>query len=440
MKKFVSMFKKFARESKGSTSIAFGFAAIPMMVAVGVAIDYERLTSAKSDLQQSSDAVALDAANSYAGGNVNLVARATEFLKLNPPKGIDPANVIVAAAILPGNEKVKITLKADLPLVFGGIIGEDGDATVNSESITTLPVFSDYHKGEIALVLDYSGSMNDYVGGVRKYLSMRQEVTSLINSLSQSGANNDVKFGVVPFSAAVRLTLPRNYYYGQTGTSSSTRCIEDRKYPYNLSADTPTGVDQYNVTKFRESANVSCSDYGSVGIRDLSFGHAANITAINSMGPIGNTHITLGTEMAYHMLTPNAPYTQGVPMHQADTLKAVVIMTDGMQTSGGNGPSNSYSVANAESNLASLCTTMKAAGIRVFTVSFDLSDTAAGASASENRLKVCSGPSSDDPVRTPAEIAAKPYPFYYNTETNADLAAAFGSIRNQIARNMFLSQ
>ena len=444
MKKFNSLAKNFARDHKGSVSMAFGFAAIPMLAAMGVAIDYSRLTAAQSDMQQAADAVSLDVANAWVGGNTQIVARATSFLKLNPPKGIDPNDITVHAALLPGGDKVKITLSTDVPLAFGEILGEGDDKTVTTDSTTTLPVFSTFHKGEIALVLDYSYSMNDYVGGVRKYISMRTEVNKLINSLSSNTTSADVKFGVVPFSAAVRTNMTRYYYYGQTNTGTMTTCIEDRKYPYNRTAATPTvssgSTDRYHDTKFRQAANASCTDYSdaNLNVRDLTTNHAGTVSAINAMGPVGNTHITLGAEIGWHMLTPNAPYTQGTAMHQADTLKAVVIFTDGMQTSGGNGPSNSNSVANAEANLAVICTAMKANGIRVFTVSFDLADASAG--GSETRLRDCSGASSDDPARTPAQIAANPYPYYFNTETNADLATAFGTIRNQLARNMYLSE
>jgi Flp pilus assembly protein TadG len=440
MKNTMSTFKRFAKNRDGYVSLYFGLAAIPLMIAMGAAVDYSHLTSAKAELQAAADAVSLDAANAYAGGATNLTARAKEFLKLNPPDGISAADITAVAAIQTGNEKVKVSLTAPVALSFGDIIGAGDNKTVSAESTTTLPVFSTYHKGEIALVLDYSGSMDDYVGGVKKYVSLRTEVVKLINALSANGTNPDVKFGVVPFSAAVRLSLPKNYYYNYTGTGTSTKCIEDRKYPYNTTAATPTGTDQYNVTKFRETSNANCSDYSnnSVTLRDLTTSHSGTISAINAMGPIGNTHITLGAEMAWHMLTPNAPLTQGVGLHTADTLKAVVIMTDGMQTSGGNGASNSWSVANAENNLATICTAMKADGIRVFTVSFDLADS--GASSSETRLRDCSGSSADDPARTSAEIAANPYPYYFNTETNSDLATAFGTIRNQLARNMFISK
>jgi hypothetical protein len=140
------------------------------------------------------------------------------------------------------------------------------------------------------------------------------------------------------------------------------------------------------------------------------------------MYPIGNTHIALGLEMAHHLLTPNAPYTEGVAMGTDDTLKAVILLTDGAQTSAGYGANNTWSVAAAEANTAAICQALKDAEVRVVTVSFDLNDIADA--ASELRLKNCaSGPE-----------------YYFDTDNNTELAAAFGVIKNQLARVMYLAE
>ena len=85
-------------------------------------------------------------------------------------------------------------------------------------------------------------------------------------------------------------------------------------------------------------------------------------------------------------------------------------------------PNNNWSVAAAEANTAALCTALKNAKVRVVTVSFDLDDVADA--ASEKRLKDCaSGPE-----------------YYFNTDNNAELATAFGVIKNQLAKVMYLSE
>ena len=106
-----------------------------------------------------------------------------------------------------------------------------------------------------------------------------------------------------------------------------------------------------------------------------------------------------------------------------ETLKAVVLLTDGQQTSPGYGPGGAWSVSQAEANMTSLCASMKTWGIRVITVSFDLND-----EPTETRLRNCASEDEDGNK------------YYYDTDTNDELAAAFGVIRDSLARNMYLSE
>ena len=110
------------------------------------------------------------------------------------------------------------------------------------------------------------------------------------------------------------------------------------------------------------------------------------------MEPYNLTHISLGMEWGYHLLSPGVPYTSGVSFDDDETLKAVVLLTDGRQTMDGWGPGNvtyERSVEHAEFNLVALCQNMKADGIRVITVSFDLADSTEA--ETEERLSNCSG-------------------------------------------------
>lgn len=439
MKKRKSLLK-FLKDTSGNVTMIFGLSAIPMMLAAGAAIEYSNMLDAKSKLQTAVDSAALAAAAQYGNGNNNYATTAKTFIDNNKPEALGKNPLTVNVSVNTSNLTMTVKATGKVESAFGDILNMDagnGSAenhstkqapnTISSSSTVTLPIFSDFHKGEIVLVVDFSGSMDDYVDGVKKYISMRNQVNSLITQLSQNGTNTDVKFGIVPFSEYVRVAMPDYYFYGRTSSSSATRCIEDRGYPYNTQSTTPTTSTASNTTKwkyFTAGSSNNCGSYSTynVTVRPMTTDHAGTIAQMNQMRPIGNTHIALGLEMAYHMLTPNAPFTDAVAMGQADTLKAVVLLTDGAQTSGGYGPNNTWSVSQAESNTAALCTAMKSAGIRVVTVSFDLNDSQN--TASEQRLANCASGSQ----------------YYFNVENNAGLAAAFGTIKNQLARNMYLSK
>lgn len=436
-----SVLRRFGARDEGSTTPIFALCAIPLVFAAGIAIDTSRQSTARVQVQAATDAAALAAAAAYGVGSENYTSVANSYFTKTVSQFPDlaSANIATNVSVDTTNNTLTMTASGAIPTTLTRIGGVDsiplaasntspGGGAGAISSTVSLPVFSDHHKGQIVLVMDYSSSMDEYIGGKRKYITMRDEAAKLVNNLSQNQTNKDVEFGLVPFSHAVRVTMPNNYYYGKTGTSSSTYCIDDRNYPYNLSPDTPNTSTTNNASKF---FTTSCSYFSSknLNVRALSLNHSGTVSQINAMTPYGNTHIALGMETAWHLLTPNAPYAATV--NEEETLKAVVLLTDGQQTSPGNGPNNILSVAQAETNLEEQCRRMKAAGIRVVTVSFDLSDT-----LTQNRLKDCSSDNLEKKV-----AAGEPTPkYYFNTNTNEELASAFGIIRDSLARNMYLSK
>ncbi|MFO0994474.1 MAG: pilus assembly protein TadG-related protein [Hyphomicrobiales bacterium] len=429
--------RNFLKDSAGNATMIFGLSAIPLFFAAGATVEYLNMSKARTEMQAAVDAAALAAANTYAVGGTTYEATAKNYINKNLPKALKSGTLNVTTKVDKVQNLIKVTATGNVVSAFGDILnlgsGSDNASEVQSNTpskigataTVSLPVFSDFHKGEIAMVVDFSWSMYDKVDGVRKYVSMREAAVKLIDDLTQKGVNNDVKFGLVPFSESVRVTMPKYYIDGQSSSSNGTYCIEDRKYPYNREATTPsTTNNNNNKTRWGQSTSATCSDYQkySVNVKPLTTDHASTKAQLNTMYPIGNTHIALGLEMAYHLLTPNAPYTEGVAMNTADTLKAVILLTDGAQTSPGYGANNKWTVAAAEANTAALCTALKTAKVRVVTVSFDLDDVADA--ASEKRLQDCaSGPE-----------------YYFNTDNNTELAAAFGVIKNQLAKVMYLAE
>ncbi len=431
----------FGTGDKASVAPIFALAAVPLVMIAGIAIDSSRLSSARVEVQAATDAAALAAAAAYGTGNDDYqsIANAQFDRNLEQSPELTAADLTTTVSVNTEDNTLTMTASGNIPTTLttiGGFeampLADNADGTISST--VKLPVFSDHHKGQIVLVMDYSSSMTEYVGGRKKYLTMRDEARKLIKGLSQNFTSQDVEFGLVPFSHAVRVTMPNNFYYGKTGTTASTYCIDDRNYPYNQSYATPDTSTRNNSSKF---FTTSCSNFSTnkLNVRPLSTGHTATDTQIKDMVPYGNTHIALGMETAWHLLTPNAPYAATV--NTEETLKAIVLLTDGKQTSPGSGPNNNLSVAQAEANLETQCEAMKAAGIRIVTVSFDLND--ADNADTEQRLKDCSSVNLDN-VAEGETPPTPPDKYYYNVDTNEELASAFGIIRNSLARNMYISE
>jgi Flp pilus assembly protein TadG len=194
--------KNFGACQKGSIAILYAMSAIPVFVAAGSAIDYVRYFNNTTELQAALDSAALAAAATPEATDTERLALA-EATFLRNLEGGDLAgesitrnfdiqsNAVVAAADMnmttslmqfAGIKKMKLSVGAEIA------VPENKNA-------------------EIALVLDYSGSMNDSIAGGVKYVAMRNAAKDLISDLE--AANPDkVNFALVPFSHHVYGTLP----------------------------------------------------------------------------------------------------------------------------------------------------------------------------------------------------------------------------------------
>lgn len=59
MRSFSSLLNRFRRDRRGNIAVIFGIACIPLISAVGCAIDYSEATRMKAKLQSAADAAAV---------------------------------------------------------------------------------------------------------------------------------------------------------------------------------------------------------------------------------------------------------------------------------------------------------------------------------------------------------------------------------------------
>ena len=411
-------FKSFLKDSSGNVAIMYALAALPLFLAAGAAIDMARFNSAQTHLQSSIDAGALAAAGSNLKTDGARIAAAKAMFDANIAHGAAAGYPVTANfKIVDGVVKSDATVK--LPMAFMQLAGID---TMDAISRAEVGLASD-KKAEIVMVLDYSGSMGEVSGKQVKYVAMKNAATSLVNDLAASAADK-VKFGLVPFSHHVYTTLPKAHVLGAIGTGTWTGCTQDRKFPFNTTVATPNADagSKWKQAQAPEHLAWGCKGYVDNNLQtvDLTdkFKIVTNQLAI--MKPYAWTHIAVGVEFGYHMLSPNAPYTQGASFKDGETEKFMVVLTDGMQTEPSFGPGGIRNVAQGETNLESLCTTAKKDGITIITMAFDLDD-----STTRKRLKNCS----TDPDK---------HFFIANDET--DLAKAFDAVKQAITAEVYLSK
>lgn len=384
---FLRRVRRFIRDRRGITAPMFAFALIAILGAAGVAIDVARTINAQNRLQQALDAAALAAATRKDDTAAQRIAHAKAVFAANYPSGGDstvgtPTFTISPEGVITGT--VSVSVERTLTRLFG-------NSTLDLS--TSTEVFSDAVRGEIVLVLDYSGSMDWKMGKKKKYKYMRSAATKLIKRMTKEYAVKSVKFGLVPFSAHVYGTFPKQHIVNQSGSGDWTNCTADRKSLYNTLDTTPiVGTDASKWGMTCPSSDPSCNPYSACSqytskklvIWPLSDDHEETVKKLKAMRPLGNTHISLGLAMGWHLISRNSPFTEGVAYNTEDYIKAIILLTDGVQTSKGWGSGDSQSVANAEANLATLCANIKAKGVLLITVAYDLDD-----GSTLNRLKTC---------------------------------------------------
>lgn len=107
----------------GSVAIIFGLVAIPVVLSVGVAVDYARALSAREKLQAAVDAAAIAGARLPATSNQNRMDAASQTFAVNLAHSGLPTSI--QPTIQANNAEVKITASYPQPTAFTGLIGVD---------------------------------------------------------------------------------------------------------------------------------------------------------------------------------------------------------------------------------------------------------------------------------------------------------------------------
>lgn len=410
----------FGRNERAAVALMFGVSVVPFIMAAGLALDYSRALDLKTEMQSALDAGALAAAASRSLTDAQRITLGETAFAANFRSRF---GVKAVPRITIANQTVRASAIAALPTSFMRL-ARLAKMDVGASVEIRIP---GQKNAEIALVLDYSDSMSDppASGGRAKYLTMRDAATGMIDDLTAGEGARHVKFALVPFSHDVWTSLPGSMVVGQKAGTTWTGCTQDRKYPYNTMVATPDPKDdnsKWGQPLHPKYSSWPCERYALNGlaVKPLSSDHAAVKRQLQGMTPYGWTHIALGFEFGWHVLSSNAPFTEGVPETDKNTMKVLVLLTDGNQTEQAFGRAGSETKEDGERNLESLCRNAKAAGITVATVALDLDDATTVA-----RLRGC---------------ASDPNKLFFDATTGSRLATAFEAIKSQVQEAIYIAK
>ena len=409
--KLLKLISRYKSDERGTIAVMFGLLAIMLILVGGFAVDYARATHARAKISSAIDAAALAAVKglriqNLTDAEVETVAQKI-FNENYKPSGNNSGGIYadinaVTVTIDHPNSAVTVAVDAQVKTIFAGIAGikkiplmKSGAAIYETKDI------------EVSLQLDVTGSM-----GGSKIADLKTATKTLVDILiPDSPTGQKVRIGFAPFAAGVNAGAYAAAVNGNV--SAPDDCVYERaSTSAQDSDDAPVGTAVLK-TKLDLPSAMSCSN---ATVLPMTNNKALLKTTVDSYSTGGCTAGHLGTAWAWYLLSPKwssiwpssskpAAYTN------PDVRKIAVLMTDGKYNIVGG--SNCSQVTTSSGFAKDTCTAMKAQGIVVYTIGFQLNDPTAIAT-----LNDCAS----DPSKS------------FEPTTGSELNQAFADIAQDITR------
>ena len=386
----------FFADNKGSIAVTFGLSLIPVMLSVGIAVDYTRMLHTKSIVDDALDAAVLMSGKALSDGqpvNDKFHREFREFFQANLYGRTKLAkNVKIQKMVAkPSTGIVEATATSDVDMTFMALIGKK---TIKIISQSEAQASS--NKVELAMMLDVTGSMQ-YDGKMNALKSAANDAINIL--LPAKAKTNNIRISLVPYSDAVNVGIKTAQRVSKIGNN---KCVTERNT--NRFNDV-----SYSVSRV-EGQSKFCPQQEVIPLTNKP---KKLINSINKFIPKGVTAGHLGVVWSYYTLSPNWnnawPNTPDRASYSNKKIKKIVLlMTDGeFNTDYGDGKSSAkYAV--------STCRDMKDKGILIYSVAFKAPSNA------RTMLRSCASPDSNNKT------------YYYSADSSADLKTAFRNIANNI--------
>lgn len=371
---------------KGNAAILFGLALLPMVGAMGAAVDYSQANSNRTSMQKALDATALQLAKMMPLTQQDLDTKGWQIFSAN----IGNLNVAIASGDLvittPATGQLQLSVTGQFQPQLAPVIGIS-QFPIGAHAQVTWGI----KKLEIALALDNTGSMSSN----NKLTELKAAANNLLTTLEQAAKTpGDVKVSIIPFHVNVNVGgfadkntawlkwdrwtetegtcskkpsqyLTKTQCENNSGTWTVAShdlfdgCVEDRDKDPSVNHDALDTTPTNTATRFPARR----CDWSLAQALPLTYDWTALHNRVNAMTAAGNTNVTIGLVWGWHSLTNTTPLDQAAAP-ATDLSKYIILLTDGDNTQ--NRWSTSESSINARTTAA--CTNIKAAGIRIYTI------------------------------------------------------------------------
>ncbi len=374
------LFTRFWNNRQGSVAPLLGIAIIPLLGAVGAAVDYSRASATRAAFQIALDSTALLLSKTAA---------------LQAPTDLQTAATNNFNALFTGTNAKNVTVTANYSNAGGSQLVVSGSANVDTNFLSVLGIDTIHFTASttstwgntrlrVALVLDNTGSM----ASSGKMTALKTASQNLLTQLKSAAVTaEDVYVSVIPFSKDVNVdtsnvnaswlrwdlweevngTCSNTSYHSKTSCLSHSKvwthaahstwngCVTDRDQNFDTTNDAPiAGATLYPAEQYS-----SCA----VSLIGLSNNWTTLSSKIDAMQPVGNTNQAIGLQMGWQTLTA-APFT--VPALDPDYKynQVIILLSDGLNTQ-----DRWYTTASSiNTRQQKTCDNIKAAGFTIYTV------------------------------------------------------------------------
>ena len=446
------MQRDFRSARAGNVAITFALASLPLMGMVGAAIDYSHASSLKTTMQSALDSTALAMSHSAASSTSSqLQTSATAYFNaLFNPSGVTGTQFTINYNS--ASSTITVAASASMPTSFLRIAGFQ---QLNISDTSTVTWGSP--KLQVALVLDNTGSMNEF----GKISALKTASNQLLTQLQNAAQNpGDIQVAIIPFTTDVNIGtsfasqswIDWSLFSGSgaagsscsgyslwsgwpcsssggsgfggfggfgsgSGSSSSTSayqsqwngCVTDRTQNYDVQNTTPVSTNTQTYFPADPSPPLNGCP---AQIMPMGYNWTAMHNLINSMVANGETNLTIGLAWGWQALTGGVPLSDPAP--PAGTQQVIIFMTDGLNTADRwyNTFLGTGTQAQIDARTQLVCTNIKATNITVYVIQVDTDN--------------------ESPASTLLQNCATNISMWYLLTDPNDLPATFGQIATSL--------
>jgi len=493
------MIRRFSRDRHGNVAMLFSMLLVPITVLSGGAVDINQALNARTRLSNALDGAALAVGAQTSIDDDQATELALDFITANYPDREIGVIQNLAVYIDPDSDRVTVSAESQVETIILGLIGIE-HITVHWES----EVQRARSSLELVMVLDNTGSMGgSKIASLRDAGLLLTDILfdgSDPNRLEiglvpfSATVNVGTQYerdwwldpnGLSPLHSENFDPVDNRWDLFDTIRNRDwTGCVEARAIPHDIEDTPPSNNDPETLflpyfapdeSSYANSAGYSNSylsdamggsderarmhntpKYTDAWISSNSRGPQWGCTArpitpltnqrdtiddaIEDMIASGTTNIPIGVSWGVRVLSPGIPFTEGVGFDDEDTIKAMVVLTDGQNyLDGRNNPnystysgygfmrdgrlgiesSSDSTIRNAlNDRTEAACEYAKSLGIRVYTITFQVSS-----SSTRDMMRGCASHST----------------LYFDSPSDAALRSAFEMIAGDLT-NLRLSR